>query len=78
MEPMTRSAKMFCQGDLGALTISSSPRVEMVVSEEGVEDAISVAVKEAGRVKREGVKHLAPSAPPHHRRVTRQGGQTFG
>jgi hypothetical protein len=34
------------------------------VSEEAVEDAISVAVKEAqGRAKREGVKHLAPSAP---------------
>ncbi len=31
------------------------------VSDEGVEDAISVAVKEAqGCVKREGVKHLAP------------------
>jgi hypothetical protein len=58
---MTRSAKGFCQGDLGAPEDLLESERGDGLSDEGAEDAVSVAVKETqGRVKREGVKKLPP------------------
>lgn len=58
---MTRSAKGFCQGALGAAEDLLEPESGDGLSDKGAEDAVSVAVKETqGRVKRKGVKKLPP------------------